>query len=59
LEDRRKELIRQSLNVTPDKPSLAFENKISWTGIEEMEDENKSKSSNIVSNKPGKGSEFS
>lgn len=56
LEDRKKELIRQSLSAVADKPSFAFENKINWSGIEEMEDENKSKSSNIVSIK---GSEFS
>ena len=36
-----------------------IENKISWMGIEEMEDENKSKSSNRVSNKSRRASEFS
>jgi hypothetical protein len=56
LEDRKKELIRQSLSAANDKPSFAFESKINWSGIEEMEDENKSKSSNRVSIK---GSEFS
>lgn len=55
LEDRKKELIKQSLS-TAEKPTFGFESRISWAGIEEMEDENKSKSSNIVSIK---GSEFS
>lgn len=39
-----------------EKPTFAFDSKVSWAGIEEMEDENKSKSSIRVSNKSKRGS---
>lgn len=52
-------MLKPSQHLTIDKPAFLFDNKVTWMGIEEMEDENKSKSSNRVSNKSRRGSEFS
>jgi hypothetical protein len=58
LEEKKKELLKQSHHLTIDKPAFQYD-KVTWMGIEEMEDENKSKSSNRISNKSRRGSEFS
>lgn len=57
LEEKKKDLLKQPNTIFSERP--AMDNKISWIGIEEMEDENKSKSSNRISNNSRRGSEFS
>ena len=57
IEEKKKELQKPPNMAFSERPVI--ENKISWMGIEEMEDENKSKSSNRVSNKSRRASEFS
>lgn len=38
LEERKKELLKPSQHLTIDKPAFLFDNKVTWMGIEEMED---------------------
>lgn len=56
LEDKKKELLKQSQSTSIEKNSFGIESKVSWADIEEMDDENKSKSSIKISNKSRKGS---
>jgi hypothetical protein len=38
LEEKKKELLKQSNLLSIEKPTFVFDNKVSWMGIEEMDD---------------------